>query len=198
MKQKQTRSRALLLLIIAISVGPMLLAWIVLQNPDWLSKQTNFGRLITPAVAVERQQWLARDAFTREHIDELKGHWVLLNLIPGKECTEVCRQALHKTKQIRLMLNKDLTRLRRAAVTLQAVDANKTKSWWLDDNRLLKISVDADLLNKINTIIGEPIQDGVIMVMDPLGNLMMVYDAGFDPYSIKKDLTKLLRASQIG
>ena len=96
------------------------------------------------------------------------------------------------------MLNKDLTRLRRAAVTLQAVDANKTKSWWLDDNRLLKISVDADLLNKINTIIGEPIQDGVIMVMDPLGNLMMVYDAGFDPYSIKKDLTKLLRASQIG
>jgi hypothetical protein len=34
--------------------------------------------------------------------------------------------------------------------------------------------------------------------MDPLGNLMMQYDPGFDPYDVKKDLKKLLKISQIG
>jgi hypothetical protein len=176
----------------------MLLAWVFLQNPGWLNSRSNNGRLIIPVVSTDYQQWIGIDDFSLKHIDELKGHWVLLNLIPGKECAKVCRDALHKTKQIRLMLNKDLTRLRRAAVTLQAVDAQKVKTWWQDDTRLLRISVDAQLLNQINASIDKPLQDGVIIVMDPLGNLMMVYDAGFDPYLIKKDLTKLLRASQIG
>lgn len=198
MNQKQKRSRTILLLIVIISVGPMLIAWMFLQNPDWLNKSSNFGRLITPVVSTEHQHWLGIDAFTREHINELKGHWVLLNLIPGTECTKVCQQALHKTKQIRLMLNKDLTRLRRAAVTLQAVDENKASLWWQNDARLLRVTLDASLLDKINAIIDESIQDGMIIIMDPLGNLMMVYDTGFDPYLIKKDLTKLLRASQIG
>ncbi len=198
MNQKPTRSRSLVVLITIISVGPMLLAWVFLQNPGWLNSRSNNGRLIIPVVSTDHQQWIGIDEFSLKHIDELKGHWVLLNLIPGKECAKVCRDALHKTKQIRLMLNKDLTRLRRAAVTLQVVDAQKVKTWWQDDTRLLRISVDAQLLNQINASIDKPIQDGVIIVMDPLGNLMMVYDAGFDPYLIKKDLTKLLRASQIG
>jgi hypothetical protein len=34
--------------------------------------------------------------------------------------------------------------------------------------------------------------------MDPLGNLMMKYAPGFDPYKVRNDLSKLLRISQIG
>jgi hypothetical protein len=39
---------------------------------------------------------------------------------------------------------------------------------------------------------------GMLILMDPLGNLMMQYKAGFDPYAVKSDLKKLLRISQIG
>ena len=34
--------------------------------------------------------------------------------------------------------------------------------------------------------------------MDPMGNLMMQYEPGFDPYKVKSDLMHLLRISQIG
>lgn len=35
-------------------------------------------------------------------------------------------------------------------------------------------------------------------LMDPLGNIMMQYESGFDPYKVKSDLHKLLKISQIG
>jgi hypothetical protein len=37
-----------------------------------------------------------------------------------------------------------------------------------------------------------------VFVVDPLGNLMMRYDARSDPHGLLEDLRKLLRLSQIG
>jgi hypothetical protein len=38
----------------------------------------------------------------------------------------------------------------------------------------------------------------MVFLIDPLGNLMLWYENGFDPYDLDKDLKHLLRASQIG
>jgi hypothetical protein len=38
----------------------------------------------------------------------------------------------------------------------------------------------------------------MVILMDPLGNAILWYDGGFDPYGLLKDLKHLLRASQIG
>jgi len=54
------------------------------------------------------------------------------------------------------------------------------------------------LAAKIKKLLGSGVQEGQILLMDPLGNLMMQYKSGFDPYEIKRDLKKLLRISQIG
>jgi len=70
--------------------------------------------------------------------------------------------------------------------------------WWKDDLRLLKIKPSAALLEKIKIYKPDGLVNGAIMIMDPLGNLMMHYDANFDPYAVKGDLKKLLRISQIG
>ena len=136
--------------------------------------------------------------FSRDNIDELKGHWVLLNLIAGRICNELCLDALHKTKQLRLMLNKDLTRVRRAVILLDTGDPEVVAQWWQDDKRLLRVKADAPLIAAIKTIYGGQVVEGTLLLMDPLGNLMMRYTTGFDPYSVKKDLKKLLRVSQIG
>jgi hypothetical protein len=40
--------------------------------------------------------------------------------------------------------------------------------------------------------------DGMLFLLDPLGNLMMYYEPGFDPYDVVHDLKKLLTVSQIG
>lgn len=199
MSQNRTRSRVIVIVIVMISVLPMLLAWWLHKNPQWLESRANNGQLIIPVITTERPQWLPIDEFSRQHKDEIKGRWVLLNLIPNGVCGEVCQQALHKTKQLRLMLNKDLTRVRRVAVSLSPVDAKIAGTWGAeDDNVLLRMTGDSALLTKLKIINGQKVEDGVIVLMDPLGNLMMIYEPGFDPYLLKKDLKKLLRASQIG
>ena len=129
---------------------------------------------------------------------ELVGHWVLVNIVPGSECGKVCLEAIYKTKQLRLMMNKDLTRIRRLVMLMQPVDNAVASVRWKDDLRLLRATLTKSLSEKIKQIRQGKIEDGMLLLMDPLGNLMMHYEPGFDPYDVKKDLGKLLRISQIG
>ena len=43
-----------------------------------------------------------------------------------------------------------------------------------------------------------PAREHVLFVVDPLGNLMMSYDARRDPHGLLEDLKKLLKLSHIG
>jgi hypothetical protein len=63
---------------------------------------------------------------------------------------------------------------------------------------LIKIKPSESLLKKITAIRTDNIPDGMLFLIDPLGNIMMQYEPGFDPYKVKNDLMHLLRASQIG
>lgn len=63
---------------------------------------------------------------------------------------------------------------------------------------LIKIKPSAALLKKITLIRAGNIPEGILLLIDPLGNIMMQYESGFDPYKVKNDLMHLLRASQIG
>jgi hypothetical protein len=63
---------------------------------------------------------------------------------------------------------------------------------------LIKIKPSENLRKKITDIRQGNIPDGMLLLIDPLGNIMMQYESGFDPYKVKDDLMHLLRASQIG
>ena len=63
---------------------------------------------------------------------------------------------------------------------------------------LIKLKPSVSLLKKITDLRAGNIPDGMLLLVDPLGNIMMQYDTGFDPYKVKNDLMHLLRASQIG
>lgn len=63
---------------------------------------------------------------------------------------------------------------------------------------LIKIKPSEDLAKKITAIRAGNIPDGMLFLIDPLGNIMMQYEPNFDPYKVKNDLMHLLRASQIG
>lgn len=198
MNEQHRKNRRTILLLFAMSVIPFCIAWYLAANTDWTGKGTNKGDLINPPVTTEFAELEAYDQFSRDNLQELKGHWVMVNIVPGSECNEACQDALHKTKQIRLMMNKDLTRIRRLVLLLTPVEPDVAQAWWADDTRLLRAAPTASLLGKIKQIRGNNLSDGLLMIMDPLGNLMMQYEPGFDPYDVKKDLGKLLRISQIG
>ncbi len=199
MKDQRTRNQRLILLVMVMCIVPFIFAWILAKNPQWLSgSRTNIGELIIPPVVTERSQLIGFDSFSVDNLFELKGHWVIVNIIPGNSCTEFCREAIYKTKQLRLMLDKDLTRIRRVVVVVGDVDPGEAKKLWKDDTRLLRVKPSSEFLAKLKKIRKGTIPEGMIMLMDPFGNLMMQYEPGFDPYDAKRDIKKLLRISQIG
>lgn len=178
-----------------MSVVPFGIAWYLAKHPDTVRLGTNHGALISPPLTTETGEFSGADAFSAEHLGELKGHWILVNPVPG-ECGEACRDALHKTNQIGLMMGKDIARIRRLALLF---DNNlPLPAEWREDGRLLKALPASSLQQKLTTIGASPLPDGGLLIMDPLGNLMMKYAPGYDAYQVRDDLSKLLRISQIG
>jgi hypothetical protein len=192
------KNRLFIVLIFGMTIFPMAIAWILGGKAPFIEGQVNKGQLIAPVVATERKDLTGLDKFSSENIAELQGHWVLLNVVPTDNCTAICLEAIHKTKQLRLMLNKDLTRTRRAVVFLTDVKPETADQWLQDDKVLLKVKPSTSFSSKIIKIRNGMMPDGLLLLMDPMGNLMMQYEPGFDPYKVKSDLMHLLRISQIG
>lgn len=198
MHNQKNKNHILILAIFGMSVIPFLIAWGLKENPQLLKGRTNHGQLITPPVTTARSDLSGFDTFSTENMSELSGHWLLVNIIPNSGCNEACIEAIHKTKQIRLMLNKELTRTRRVVMVLKDVAPEAGSKWWADDQTLLRVKPNDAVAKKIAEIRQGDIPDGMLLLMDPLGNLMMQYEPGFDPYDVKSDLMHLLRISQIG
>jgi hypothetical protein len=196
--KQQRKNRLFMLLIFGMSLVPFLLAWTLHGKAPFIEGRTNKGQLITPVVTTERSDLKGLDSFSVANIAELKGHWVMLNVVPADGCNKICLAAIHKTKQLRLMLNKDLTRTRRAVIFFKELKPETANQWLQDDKVLLKVKPSAALAEKIAEIRDGTVPDGLLLLMDPLGNLMMQYEPGFDPYKVKSDLMHLLRISQIG
>lgn len=245
MMDQQKKNRILILLIFALSIVPMVVAWVLSESTELLAKGINNGQLITPPVITERSDYESFDNFSETNKSELPGHWLIVNVIVKPICNELCLDAILKTKQIRLMLNKELSRTRRVAVVFDQLAPKTANQLWLKDsllwrlhrsknpddealylrlqhqdqlldeslitkligtdNRqfalssdLIRVRPSAALVKKLTEITDGKLTDGMMFLIDPLGNLMMRYDPGFDPYKVKNDLMHLLKISQIG
>lgn len=187
-----------MLIIFAISVVPFMIAWVLKGNPLFIEGRINKGQLIEPVITTERGDLVGIDPFSADNIKELQGHWIMLNMVAGDDCDPPCREAIYKTKQLLLMMNKDLTRIRRTVLFFGAVNPDKIQSWLHDDKVLLRTKPSENLVKKLLERQRGLNSDGALLLMDPLGNIMMHYPPGFDPYKVKSDLSHLLRISQIG
>ncbi|MGR8980395.1 MAG: hypothetical protein ACU84H_09950 [Gammaproteobacteria bacterium] len=198
MNNQQRKNRILILALFGMSIIPFLIAIVLKENPALLKTRTNYGQLIVPPVVTERGELTGYDRFSSDHMGELSGHWLIVNLIPGKECNDICRDAMYKSRQLQLMMNKDLLRTRRIVLLLTDVEPDTAGRWWQDDKALLRFKPNETFIKKVKEIRSGQVPDGMLMLMDPLGNIMMQYDPGFDPYRVKSDLSHLLKISQIG
>ncbi|MCK5728250.1 MAG: hypothetical protein KAG10_09190 [Methylococcales bacterium] len=198
MTSQQKQNRRNILIIFGMSIIPFCIAWYLSNHPELVTAGKSNGDLVIPVITTERTEMQGFDEFSKKNIKELAGHWLLVNIIPKDTCDKVCVEAIHKTKQLRLMLSKDLTRVRRMVLIFKNPALEIAKNWWKDDQRLLHITPAPSLIKKFETLGEKPLDGGMLFLMDPLGNIMMRYDSGFDPYKVKSDLKKLLRISQIG
>jgi hypothetical protein len=199
MNNQQQKNRTTIIMLFGMTVIPFCIAWYLSNHTELVATgKTSNGELVIPVITTEKTDFIGFDKFSVDNMGELSRHWVIANLIPTEECKQACQEAIYKSKQLHLMLSKDLTRVRRVALLLTEVSPEKTTQWWAGDSRLLKAKASAALMAKIKHIRKGSVPEGMLFLIDPLGNIMMQYEPGFDPYKVEKDLKKLLNVSQIG
>ena len=155
---------------------------------------TNHGELIEPARPLPAASFPAADGHGVVS-NVFSGQWALVYVGDGA-CDASCRRVLYVMRQTRAALNNDMSRVKRVFLVtsgccdraylagehpgLTALDASGAEA-----QRLLGRFPDAD-------------RASTLFIVDPLGNLMMRYDARRNPRGLLEDMKKLLRLSHIG
>ena len=124
-----------------------------------------------------------------------RDQWSLVYLGDGA-CLDACRQALHVMRQTRLSLNNDMTRV--ARVFLATGNCCARASLEQEHAGLVVIDATVPAAQALLAQFPSGEREHTVFVVDPLGNLMMSYDARENPRGLLEDLKKLLRLSHIG
>lgn len=199
----RTRSRASLLVVVLLFTAPVLLAWMIFYVfPDWKpSSTTNHGQLVVP---VQPLPAFRLTTLAGEEIDEtwLRGKWTFVYIAAG-ECNEACVQQVFKIRQVRLTQGKNIDRLQRlmfwgTAGVSAGQQAELQRHFPGQAIVPLVANETQSLLDTFQVDGDSPFSAGRIYLVDPLGNLMMFYEAGEEPRGMVKDLERLLKYSGLG
>jgi hypothetical protein len=192
------RSRLGLIGIAALFFVPLALSFLLYYGSSWRpSGTTQHGDLIEPPRPLPAIA-LAPAAGGPAQPEGLRGAWHLVYLGPA-DCSQPCRDSLVLTRQVRLALDKDMTRVRR--VYLYPGAASPAAALAAEHPDLLLASLAGETGARILAEFPQgaaPTEAGQWFLVDPLGNLMMAYPADVTPKGLLKDLERLLKLSHIG
>lgn len=177
-------------------VVPLTLAlWMFITGNSLSLRTVNHGQLIQPSLDISRLN-LSHD----QKIE--RGHWLLLYVNPAL-CDKNCETVLYNMRQIRTATGKDADRIQRAILTFSdsTVDAPLQQLLNTEFKGTLHLITSKQSFihfSQLNILTKAVLQTGGIYLVDPLGNVMMFYALTVEPMNIFKDLTRLLKLSQIG
>ena len=194
------RNRLMVISIALISIIPFGFAWYLAKNPQLIRDRqtTNYGHLITPAKMVGYDLFLQSPVNGVENLAEIKGHWVMVQVVNRPVCDDPCKETLQRTEKVRALMSKDIPRVRRLLLFPGNADAQSAQEIATLYPNLLITGMSEALLQRLQEAVGGPLADGTVVLLDPLTNAMMWYAPGSDPLGILRDLQRLLRISQIG
>ena len=195
--EQQLRSRNLrtLGLLAGLFLLPLVLAFWMYYGSDWRPlRSVNHGELISPArplppitlqpaipTAVPAPQLLHRK-------------WLLVYVGDGR-CDDACRHTLYVMRQTRVALNNEMPRVARVFL----VTSNCCDRDFLEHEHPGLVVLDASAPEAAQLLAQfPPERDQSLFIVDPLGNLLMRYDARTNPKGLLEDLKKLLTLSHIG
>jgi len=181
--------------ILAVCAAPLIASYLTYYviKPQ---ARTNYGTLLDPrnypipaqldAIALDGQPTPLRT---------YQGKWIML-MVHGAACPAACETQLYNMRQLRLTQGRDQDRIERVWLITDRQPVETMLMRKYDGMRLLRVRQDVvQAWLPANT--GTAPSDHLYMI-DPLGNLMMRFPQNPDPNKIKKDLTRLLKASSIG
>jgi hypothetical protein len=190
----RNRNLRTLALLAGLFLLPLLFAFFTYYGTDWRpARHVNHGALIEPPRSlppVTLPKVLRGEAATPLH-----GSWALVYVGSGS-CDASCRAALYLMRQTRLALNTDMTRVTR--VFLVSGECCASEFLAREHPGLTVLDASAESAAALLREFPAAERAHTVFVVDPLGNLMMSYDARQNPHGLLEDLKKLLRLSQIG
>jgi hypothetical protein len=182
--------RLQLILIALVFLGPLAAAaWLYFGGSGLAPEsRSNHGVLLEPIVTLDQE--LPGSPVVALHEDA----WLLI-YAHADDCADECRERLYTLRQSRLMLGKEMDRLRRVFLHGNTppdtvfLDAEHADLVTLEDPGLQAL-LDAKKPTGLPA--------GGFYLVDPLGNLVMYFEPGIDPYEMVDDMKRLLKLSRIG
>jgi hypothetical protein len=156
--------------------------------------RTNYGDLIVPQRAAPALDLHLLDGAAYD-LRRLRGNWVMVK-VDEAACAEPCRKLLWEMRQLRTMQGKDADRIERVFLVTDAAPLDTQLMREYAGTHVLRASR-AQLESFLPAGEGSRIEDHVFLI-DPIGNLMLRWPKDADPTRMKRDLSKLLKASRIG
>jgi len=178
------------LLILALCAAPVVAAWLAyFVSPP--ASRTNHGELIEAhRLSDPPLERVGGGAF---RLSSLRGKWLLVQL-DGGACDAACRGKLLYMRQLRLTQGKEMDRVERVWLVTDAAPVDAALAGEFPGTVTVRAAAGA--LAREFPAAGDP--KDYIYVVDPLGNVMLRWSRSLDPDGMKRDLSRLLRASRIG
>ncbi|AZC47689.1 MULTISPECIES: hypothetical protein [Pseudomonas] len=177
------RGRWQLLLIVAMVIGPMILATGMYKLQFWVPESRSYhGELIGNGQS---------RADIGVQADEKR--WQILVTAP-KDCAEDCQQLVYLARQIQISLGRDASRASHALAAAQPLDADYQAKLQREYPQLQRYPLDLPTFTKGANDQGAPL----LWIVDPHGNLVLRYDARVKGKDLLNDLRHLLKLSNIG
>ncbi len=192
--QRRTRmGRIKMLLVWAACAAPVIASYLsyYVIRPE---ARSNYGTLIMPPVPMPSAADLRLRTVSGEAVQPqlLKGQWLLVVVAPGA-CDAACEQQLFLQRQLREVLGKDKDRLDRVWLVPEGEPPRAALLPAMAQGWVLQAPM-AELQAWLRPEAGQDLSAGLYLV-DPRGDWMMRWPAQADPSRVKKDLVKLLKAS---
>lgn len=189
-KQKDPAGRIQLVLLSLVFFGPLILAtWMYFGGTGLQPEgRSNHGQLLDPLVNVGEA---LPDATLHKHNE---GHWLLV-YSNRDDCDAGCEFGLLTLRQSRLMLGREMERLRR--VFLHGDTAPDTV-FLANEHAGLIVLQDESVSALLEKKSPSDVAAGGFFLIDPLGNLVMYFGPDIDPSDMVEDIEHLLKLSRIG
>lgn len=184
--RRQGRGRWQLIGLLAVVIGPMLLASAMYRWQFWVPQTRSYhGELIatgqTPTDLGVAGSWGI------EAGDEPR-RWQLL-VTSADDCAAECRALVYLARQIHIGLNREVSRAGHALAHAAALPADYDAELRAGYPQLQRLALDVERY---------PEAGAQLWIVDPHGNLVLRYGAGSNGKQILEDLRYLLKLSQIG
>jgi hypothetical protein len=199
--KKERRVNQLKLLgVFAIAGVPVVLAMIMYFGGFAIpTGKTNKGNLLVPPISLGELgfQQTSDGVYSDSHKD-----WLIMVVGTG-ECATECTELLHMTRQVNVAMGREMDRVSRIVVTSaqSQLPSNLSESYPHLAVHIASSELQSAFIDKAKYAgANQDLSPGAwgIWIVDPLGNIMMEYDASHDGYDLIGDLKKLLKLSNIG